>query len=125
MISRPISDSGDMVPVVSDSQLITGKEAVLIAIGSRLNLLYGEWWEDETLGFKIPTFLFDGIRVKDKTMLGGYITAYIENTDEVESVKNVEIEKEKSKLIYKCVVQTENESFEGEVDERVLLRSVY
>lgn len=78
MKCRPVSENGDWQPIWRSSQMLTEQEAVSRAIKSRLDLLYGEWWENETLGFQVPRFLIDGLRGGQTTQaLIGYIVAYI------------------------------------------------
>lgn len=122
---RPKDSSGDMQPVISSSEMLTGVDAVMAAVDSRLRLLHGEWWEDESLGFKVPEFLFDGVRMPaGEQMLSGYITAYIAQTPEVMSVTDVQTKTEQRKLYYHCLALTPYGPAEGEVTQSVLLRAI-
>lgn len=125
MVYRTTDENGDMMPITAQSQMLTGVDAVMAAVVSRLRLLYGEWWEDESLGFRVPEFLFNGVRQKNgRDMLASYITSYIMETEDVTSVRGVTAEMIDRKLQYACTVITAYGSAEGSVDQDVLLRAV-
>ena len=46
LLLRPVDDSGDILPVLSSSALVSGSFAVTQLVRDRLNLLSGEWWEN-------------------------------------------------------------------------------
>lgn len=122
---RPVADNGDMRPVARDAEILTGVEAVMGAVNSRLRLLRGEWWEDDTLGFRVPEFLFDGARLPSgPDMLASYITEYIGETENVTAVLDVVVEMIMRKLRYSCTVQTPFGAQEEEVVGDVLLRAI-
>ena len=52
MILRPVDASGDLLPVLSSSDLLSGPEAVARLVQYRLSLLRGEWWENPENGFR-------------------------------------------------------------------------
>lgn len=88
MLCRPLDADDDMRPVGNKNQMLSGKEAVLKAVKSRLHLLLGEWWENENLGFVVPSLIYEGIRTEEgRTMLVNYITAYIAQTPGVVAVR--------------------------------------
>lgn len=125
VVYRTLDDNGDMIPIATQAQMLTGVEAVMAAVVSRLRLLAGEWWEDESLGFQVPEFLFQGVRqANGRDMLASYITAYILETEGVESVQDVSTEMDGTKMIYHCTVVTEYGTSEGRVDQDVLLRAI-
>ena len=53
MLLRPVDDSGDILPVLSSSVLVSGSLAVTQLVRDRLNLLSGEWWENPSWGCDI------------------------------------------------------------------------
>ena len=53
MIMRPVDDTGDMLPVLNSSDLVSGPEAVALPVKDRLHLLQGEWWENPGIGFPV------------------------------------------------------------------------
>ena len=46
MLLRPVDASGDILPVLSSSDLESDPESVALLVRDRLNLLSGEWWEN-------------------------------------------------------------------------------
>ena len=125
MIYRPLDSDGDMLPVASAADLLTGPAAVLAAVNTRLRLLHGEWWEDEALGFEIPRFLFDGVKAPaGEQTLANYISSYIEATDGVLSVTGVTSEMRGRTLVYTCTILTTDGEIEGSVNADVLLPAV-
>lgn len=122
MLYRPTDSAGDMRPVPRREQMLDGTDAVLAAVYSRLRLLQGEWWEDSSLGFSIPAFLWEGVRTPTgPTMLTNYITAYIAQTPGVRSVINVDGTFASHHLHYQCTIVTDYGEAEGSVSQDVLL----
>ena len=46
MLLRPVDASGDLLPVMSSSDLLSGPEAVARLVQYRLSLLRRAWWEN-------------------------------------------------------------------------------
>ena len=125
MVYRTLDEDGDMMPITAQSQMLIGVDAVMAAVVSRIRLLYGEWWENKELGFRVPEFLFNGVRqATGRDLLASYITSYIVDTEGVTSVQDVTTEMIDRKLKYICKVVTEYGEKEGSVDQDVLLRAV-
>ncbi len=121
MLCRPIDQDGDMTPVGAASQMVSGAQAVLEAVKSRLHLLLGEWWEDTSLGFVVPQLIFEGVRSEEgRTMLANYITAYIADTEGVTAVKDVTTKTEGRAMSYSCTVVTAYGEIEGSVSSDAL-----
>ena len=110
MIVRPLDENGDMMPIHSTSQMIGGDKAVAQVIRLRMDLEYGEWWEDESIGFRVPGFLVDGVRKGDIDMLAKYIASYVSNTQEVRAVTNVAASFNGHEMIFSCAAVMENGS---------------
>ena len=53
MLLRPADNSGDILPVISSSVLVSGSLAVTQLVRDRLNLLSGEWPENPARGCKV------------------------------------------------------------------------
>jgi len=118
MIVRPLDENGDMTPIYNVNQMIEGSEAVAQVIDLRLAFLYGEWWEDETLGFRVPEFLVGNARSGDVDLLAEYIASYVSNTEGVRSVTGVESVYSNHKMTFYCSVMTDDgeETVEVNVD---------
>ncbi len=125
MLCRPLDADDDMRPVGNQKQMLSSKEAVLEAVKSRLHLLLGEWWENENLGFVVPSLIYEGIRTEEgRTMLVNYITAYIAQTPGVVAVRDVSGAVEGRALAYTCTIITEYGEIEGSVSSDALYVAV-
>ena len=110
MRARPVDANGDMLPVAFADDEITGAKAVAQVAKQRLQFLYGEWWEDETEGFRILPFLEATVRRDRLQMLAKYISSYIADTEGVTSVTNDKIELVGRQATYYCVLHTGDET---------------
>ena len=125
MRCRPLDEYGDMVPVKTIDDMWEGKQAVSQAIRSRIRMVLGEWWEDETLGFEVPRFLIEGMKENNLNMLVGYVAAYILETKGVASIEHQEYIYAGRQLAMLFTVRTDNgETAEGSVDMYELLSAV-
>ena len=108
MTARPVDASGDILPVLSSSDLLSGPEAIAQLVKYRLSLLQGEWWENESLGFPLPESLRSGRpTAADAATLSSQITAYIRETPGVRDVGNVRFAVEGKRFSYSCEIRTE------------------
>ena len=57
MILRPVDASGDICPVSSSADLLSGPEAVARLAAYKLSLLKGDWWEYPDDGFFVLEFM--------------------------------------------------------------------
>ena len=107
MLIRPVDASGDILPVLSSSDMLSGPEAVAQLVQDRLSLLQGEWWENPGYGFGILN-LMQASRVTDAdaSALSSRITEYIRQTDGVLEVENVRFAVTGRTFSYSCTVRT-------------------
>ena len=125
MTYRRVDDDGDMMPSHNSSEMLRDVEAVMAAVNSRLRLLSGEWWENPELGFRVPAFLWQGVRAATGAqLLSSYITAYIAETPGVRAVADVDGVVDGRVFKYKCTVVTDFGNTAEEVSQDVLLRAV-
>ena len=90
MLLRPVDASGDILPVLSASVLVSGPDAVTLLVRYRLNLLSGEWWENPAWGCEIFDMIRSGrITENDVSTLASYLSSYISATPGVQSVEDV------------------------------------
>jgi len=122
---RTVGANGDMMPIQSADQMSEGADAVAGAVDSRLAMLYGEWWEDETLGFRVPEFLYNTIRDYEAPLLERYISKYISDTEGVMGITGVITALNNREFTYDCHILTEDGSTEMEVASDGILRAVY
>ena len=108
MLLRPVDASGDILPVISSSVLLSGPEAVALLVQDRLSLLRGVWWENPENGFFILDTL-QGSRVTeaDASALSSQITAYVRETPGVRDVEDVRFSVEGRQFSYACEIRTE------------------
>ena len=107
MLFRPVDASGDILPVLSSSALISGPEAVALLVQDRLSLLRGEWWENPENGFFVLDIL-QGSRITeaDAAALSSQITAYVRETPGVREVEDVRFSVDGRRFSWSCSVQT-------------------
>lgn len=124
MTFLPVDQSGDLLPFATSADMMTDVEAVAQAVRFRLMLLLGEWWENETLGFEIPAFLFATTRYPEGTQkLESYIRQYIMRTEGVVGC-DVSAEHAGRELRVRCNIRTVYGPGEVEVTNLELLRAV-
>ena len=116
MIIRPVDDNDDMMPVATLEDMASGATAVGEVIKANIELIRGEWWEDESLGTEVPQFVLDNARLKDVGFLQQYITKYIQSIEGVEAIDGVEVEVIGHQMKYKCIVIAEGEAESVEVN---------
>ena len=107
MLLRPVDASGDILPVLSSSDLLSGPEAVAQLVKYRLSLLRGEWWENPEWGFFILEAM-EASRLSDAetAALSAQITAYIRETPGVREVEEVRCSAAGRQFTYSCTVRT-------------------
>ena len=107
MLLRPVDASGDILPVLSASALISDPESVVLLVRDRLNLLSGEWWENPSWGCEIFDMIRSG-RVTENNVpaLASYLSSYIASTPGVQSVEDVHTAVSGRQFTYSCRVLT-------------------
>ena len=116
MVVRPTDENGDMMPIQSGNQMLTGTKAVAQIARDRLLFYRGEWWEDESLGIRIPDFLANSIRASDVNLFARYITSYLAETEGVRGISSVSAEYDKRSLIFRAILVTDEGSEPLEVN---------
>ena len=108
MTIRPSDSSGDILPVLSVSDLSTGPEAVVRLVGLRLRLLTGQWWENRTAGCASVELLRESrLTESDLQALSSYLSSYIAKTPGVVDVRDISISSSGRRFFYSCTVITE------------------
>jgi len=107
MFLRPVDTSGDILPVLSLSALLSGPEAVAQLVRYRLSLLTGEWWENPSIGFAVMEQLQSSrLSDVDAPAFSSVITAYIRETPGVTDVTDVKTLVSGRRFSYSCTVMT-------------------
>ena len=108
MILRPVDASGDILPVLSSSALLRGAPAIARLVQDRLELLTGDWWENESWGNSIIDLMKDSrFTETDTQALASYLTSYIRQTNGVQEVRDVVFFAEGRAFSYSCTAETE------------------
>ena len=106
-----IDASGDIMPVLSSSDLVSGPDAVILLVRDRLNLLSGGWWENPAWGCEIFDMIRSGrVTENDVSALASYLYSYIAATPGVRSVEDVQTAVSGRQFTYSCRVLTEQGS---------------
>ncbi len=108
MTSRPFDASGDVLPVLSPADLLSGPEAVAAALRDHLKLYRGDWWEYADRGNEI----LDMIAVsrctdRDAATLVNYLTFYILTLPGVVSVTGASGSFSGRAFSFSCTAHTE------------------
>ncbi len=108
MLLRSVDASGDILPVMSSADLLSGPEATARLTDYRLSLLRGEWWENPENGFFILERMRESrIAEGEVSALASQITAYIRETPGVRDVEDVRFSVSGRRFSYTCGVRTE------------------
>ena len=108
MYSRPVDASGDILPVLSPSDLLSGLFAVSVGLRDHLSLISGDWWEDSEAGNE----LFDLISVSrrsesDIDTLSSALCSYIREFPGVQSISDIHAGFSGHRFSFSCTVHTE------------------
>ena len=111
MLLRPVDASGDILPVLSSRDMLSGPEAVARLVEYRLSLLTGEWWENTGTGNSVLETMKNTRLTEDSaSMLSSMITSYIRETSGVQEVEDVFFSVSGRVFSYSCLVRTEEGS---------------
>ena len=109
MIYRPTDLSGDILPVLTISDMLSGAEAVARLVNDRLNLLTGDWWENPGWGCSVVQQMEERrITEADGEALSSYLTAYVRETPGVMDVLDVHASVEDFRFSWTCTVLTDS-----------------
>ena len=112
MLSRPIDDTGDILPVLTSADLLSGVSAAAAGLRNHLLLFQGDWWENPEKGNEILDLLPDARATdRDAEMLSSCISSYILEFPGVRSVSDAAASYSGHAFHYSCTAHTE----EGEV----------
>ena len=85
--------SGDILPVLKLSDLLSGGAAASRLLRDRLSLLSGDWWESPSLGNRCFDMIREGrLSESDRQALCTYLTGYIAQTPGISSVEEATCE---------------------------------
>ena len=109
MTIRPVDEHGDVLPVLTSSDLVKGASAIALLVRDRLDLLTGDWWENPEKGNSLLRMLQDSrLTEADQQVLGTYLSSYIRETDGVQDVRDVVLSVVGRQFSFACTVVTDN-----------------
>ena len=107
MLCRPVSPSGDILPVLSPSDLLSGPPAVAAALRDHLSLFAGEWWESPSVGNEVLDLLQDARGTEQEAdALVSCLTDYILTFPWVSSVSDASVGFSGRAITFSCTVHT-------------------
>ena len=108
MRMRPVDGSGDMLPVLSFADMLTGADAAAVLAEDRLRLLAGDWWENPAWGCEILRMMQESrMTEKDAQAVSTYLASFVRETPGVLDVRNEKWEIVDSRLRWSCTAVTE------------------
>ena len=109
MTIRPLDSSGDILPVLASSGMLSGAEALALLIEDRLKLLTGDWWENPAWGCEILDLLKESrLTEADQQAMASYLTSYIRETESVREVRDVLLSVNGRQIAFSCTVVSED-----------------
>ncbi len=108
MISRPFDSSGDILPALSSSDLLSGPEAAAHALQDHLRLYRGDWWENPEKGNEILDLIsVSRYTAQDASTLLTYLTSYILTLPGILSVSDTSASFSGHTFFFSCTAHTE------------------
>ena len=110
---RPQDGQGDILPVLSSSDMLRGAPAAALLVKERLKLFAGEWWENPGAGNAVLEMLRESrLTGADTQLLSNYLSGYIRKTPGVLEVREVKASVENRRFSFSCTVETAEGSAE-------------
>ncbi|MCR4876507.1 MAG: hypothetical protein K5922_05000 [Clostridiales bacterium] len=108
LLARPVDGSGDILPVRSASDLLTGNEAAAAGLRDHLKLFRGDWWEYAEKGNEIFELMAIARGTsQDAATLQSWLTAYILTFPGIVSVTDIRSSFTGHAFSYSCTAHTE------------------
>jgi hypothetical protein len=108
MILRPVEVAGDICPVSSSSDLLSGPEAMARLAAYKLSLLKGDWWEYPEDGFFVLEFMQEErFSEANAGMFASRVTEVIRRVEGVFEVDDVQFVADGRVFRYSCTLLTE------------------
>ena len=109
MTARPVDSSGDILPVLSPSSLLSGAPAVASALRDHLRVFTGDWWEYPDRGNPVFDLIAAGpMGEKDLPALAACVTSYVMEYPAVRAVSDVRASLSDGVMTYVAVARLES-----------------
>ena len=107
MTARPVDSEGDILPVLSGADLLTGTEALAAGLRDHLRMYSGDWWENTEMGNEILELMAEARQTdEDAEALGSYFVGYLMEFVGVREVNEVSAAFEGREFRFSCRVRT-------------------
>ena len=108
MTARPVDSEGDILPVLSGADLLTGTEALAAGLRDHLRMYSGDWWENPEMGNEILELMAEARQTdEDAEALGSYLVGYLMEFVGVREVTEVSAAFEGREFRFSCKVRTD------------------
>ena len=108
MLLRPVDATGDILPVSSSADLLSGPEAVARLAAYKLSLLKGDWWEYPEDGFFVLEFMREErFSEANAGMFASRVTEFLRGVKGVFEVDDVQFQIDGRMFRYSCQLLTE------------------
>jgi len=108
MRMRPVDENGDVLPVLTGNEMLSGSAAVAKLVEDRLKLYAGDWWENPAWGNEILRMLQEGrLTEADAQSLSTYLASYVRSTSGVKEVQDEKWDLSGSRFSWSCTALTE------------------
>ena len=108
MLLRPVDATGDILPVSSSSDLLSGPEAVARLVAYELSLLKGDWWEYPEDGFFVLEFMREErVSEANAEMFASRVTEFIRGVEGVFVLVVLPFQGDGRTFRYSCQLLTE------------------
>ena len=108
LVLRALDASGDILPVLSLNDTLTGAAAIVRLAAHRLQQLVGEWWENPRHGNEILDMLASRMSESDLPAFSSYLSSYILQTPGVVDVRDVSCSLTGRTASFRCTLVTES-----------------
>jgi hypothetical protein len=107
VLLRPVDAAGDILPLSSSSDLLSGPEAVARLVAYELSLLKGDWWEYPEDGFFVLEFMREErFSEANAGMFASRVTEFIRGVEGVFEVDDVQFQVDGRTFRYSCQLLT-------------------
>ena len=108
MTSRPVDSSGDILPVLTPSDLLSSLAAAAAGLRDHLNFFPGDWWEYPDRGNEIFEMICASRRTaQDAETLSAYLSSHVLAFPGIQSVSDVRSAFSGRKFTFSCTAHTE------------------
>ena len=106
---RPVDENGDILPVLSSADMLSGPDAVAGLVKNRLELYCGDWWENPDWGNEMVDMLKESrLTEADTQTVSSYLTGYVQETSGVREVRSVHCSVDGKQIQFSCAIDTDD-----------------